>query len=70
MTKKKSFSQKVKSAKSAMKQSYNKGYRDGWNAHGSIPNTSTAHTAAKVGYGQGLSKHRKADKYAAKAKKT
>lgn len=63
-----SFSQKVKSTKSAIKQSYRKGYHDGWNAHGSIPNTSTAHSAAKFGYGQGLSKHRKADKYADKAR--
>ena len=55
--------------KKAISQAWDNGYRAGWVAHEELPKVKGAHSAAKYGFSRGLSRHKKADKYSARAKK-
>ena len=67
--KKQSFVRRAKSYNKALQEAYDYGYRDGYAAYEHIAKTRGARTAARYGYGRGLSAHNKVRKYQAKAKR-
>ncbi len=64
------FRQRAKTYKQGLRTGYNKGYRTGWTVYEEIPNTRGARVAAKYGFSKGMSRHKKSDKYIARAKET
>lgn len=62
---------KVKVWGESLQEAYAQGFSDGYTAHDNLPNVRGSHTAAKIGYGKGLSakhKENKAAKRIARAK--
>lgn len=68
-TKKKSIVSRAISYNRDVRNAHRYGYRDGYAAYDHIANTGGARTAAKHGYGRGLSAHNKVNKYQEKAKR-
>lgn len=66
-TKKSAGTNRGGSYASAIRTAYNYGFRDGYAAHENLPNVRGARSAAKYGYGRGLSAHNKVNKYQTKA---